>query len=61
MRVEPKQILSNMRALMAKKGFKRFDLGVPCTLLPVRKDDYIASGPGNGLGEPAQEDGTDSF
>jgi hypothetical protein len=50
-----------MRALMAKKGFKRFDLGVPCTLLPVRKDDYIASGPGNGLGEPAQEDGTDSF
>jgi hypothetical protein len=62
--VEPaqgKQILSNMRALMAKKGFQRFDLGVPCTLLPVRKEDYIASGPGNGLGEPAQEDGTDSF
>ena len=62
--VEPaqgKQILSNMRALMEKKGFKRFDLGVPCTLLPVRKDDYISSGPGGGLGEPAKEDGTDSF
>jgi hypothetical protein len=59
--VEPdqgKQILSNMRALMEKQGFKRFDLGVPCTLLPVRRSDYLTP---DALGCPKKEDGTDTF
>ena len=59
--VEPtqgKQILSNMLKLMEQKGFKRFDLGVPCTLLPVRREDYLTP---NSLGCPKKEDGTDTF
>ena len=56
--VEPeqgRQILARLRAKMEKEGFARFDLGVPCTLLPVRKDDYLPKG----LGAPNKEDGTE--
>ena len=39
-------------------GFKRFDLGVPPMLVPVRRSDYLQP---NCLGLPAREDGTDTF
>ncbi|HOZ45961.1 MAG TPA: hypothetical protein PLO37_13490 [Candidatus Hydrogenedentes bacterium] len=46
-------------------GFTRFDLGVPLTLVPVRKGDYLLPRPGNPAssicGAPDREDGTDTF
>jgi hypothetical protein len=44
---------------METAGFKRFDLGVPITLDPVPRQDYLM-----GLdrcGVPKKEDGTDTF
>jgi hypothetical protein len=60
--VEPEQgrkILAALRAKMDAVGFKRFDLGVPFTLAPVNRSDYLNCGPQ--YGEPQREDGTDSF
>jgi hypothetical protein len=59
--VEPKQgreILAKLRAKMDKVGFTRFDLGVPMTLIPVLKADYL---PNSGCGSPKLDDGTDTF
>ena len=59
--VEPakgRQILSLLRAKMQDSGFTRFDLGLPCTLEPVRRADYLQPG---GLGVPRRADGTDTF
>jgi hypothetical protein len=43
---------------MAAVGFRRFDLGVPPMLVPVRRSDYLQP---NCLGLPQREDGTDTF
>jgi len=59
--VEPqqgKEILARLRAKMELAGFKRFDLGVPCTLVPVRREDYLEP---CSLGGPKLEDGSDAF
>lgn len=59
--VEPSQgrrILSLLRQKMKDVKFTRFDLGLPCTLEPVRRADYLQP---SGLGVPSREDGADTF
>ena len=60
--VAPEQgraILKGMRASMAAAGFNRFDLGTPCTVLPVPRADYLQGVTGYGV--PQREDGSDTF
>lgn len=66
--VEPAQgrdILSRIWKRIEDGGFNRFDLGVPLTLVPVRKGDYLQAKPGKPAsticGAPEREDGTDTF
>jgi Bacterial alpha-L-rhamnosidase 6 hairpin glycosidase domain len=59
--VEPKQgreILARLWKKMQEVQFTRFDLGLPCTLVPVHRSDYLQP---DGLGVPHREDGTDTF
>ncbi len=59
--VEPEQgraILARLWRKMQAEGFTRLDLGLPCTLVPVRKGDYIQP---DGIGMPSREDGMDTF
>jgi hypothetical protein len=52
------KIVRRLRDRMRDRGFKRFDLGIPCTLLPVRREDYLLpAAPGLGT----REDGSDQF
>ena len=46
---------------MEKAGFHRFDLGVPITLAPVRRGDYLLGIPSGICGVPQREDGSDTF
>jgi hypothetical protein len=55
---EGRQILARLWGKMHAVGFTRFDLGLPCTLIPVRRADYLQP---DGLGVPNREDGTDTF
>ena len=59
--VEPTQgreILARLWKKMQEVQFTRFDLGLPCTLVPVHRSDYLQP---DGLGVPHREDGTDTF
>jgi len=51
-------ILDRLRIRLVESGFKRYDLGVPPMLVPVRRSDYLQP---NCLGLPEREDGTDTF
>lgn len=53
-----RQILKRLRAKMGAAGFRRFDLGIPCTLVPVRREDYLLP---QAPGLPQREDGADTF
>ncbi len=58
--VEPdiaRSILVLLWKKMAAVGFRRFDLGVPPMLVPVRRSDYLQP---DALGIPTREDGTDT-
>jgi hypothetical protein len=58
--VEPdlaRTILFNLWQKMTQAGFRRFDLGVPPMLVPVRRSDYLQP---DALGIPKREDGTDT-
>ena len=55
---EGRAILARMWQKMQVAGFTRLDLGLPGTLIPVRKGDYIQP---DGIGTPSREDGTDTF
>lgn len=58
--VTPEQGRPMMEKLWAKigeVGFKRFDLGLPITLTPVRRGDYLMGV----IGSPNSEDGSDTF
>ena len=62
--VEPSQgrgMLNRLWKKMEAAGFKRFDLGVPLTLVPVRRGDYLMGLEGPGSGVPRKEDGSDAF
>ena len=55
---EGRKILSRMRKKMQDANFNRFDLGLPCTLDPVLRTDYLQP---DGLGIPSRQDGADTF
>jgi hypothetical protein len=65
--VEPAQgrdILRRLRKKMDDVGFRRFDLGVPSMLIPVRKGDYQLPGSlpkSETFGNPEREDGSDTL
>ena len=56
-----RDILKRLWAKMEKVGFHRFDLGVPITLAPVRRGDYIMGIDKGVCGVPQREDGSDTF
>ncbi|MBZ5563663.1 MAG: hypothetical protein LAP13_14735 [Acidobacteriia bacterium] len=59
--LDPKQgrkVLERLWEKMETVGFTRFDLGLPCTLIPVHRSDYLLP---SSLGCPSREDGTDTF
>ncbi len=51
------QILDRLAERFKHTRFERYDLGIPCTLIPVRPEDYML----NALGYPHKEDGSDTF
>ena len=51
-----REMLARFWKKIDEVGFKRFDLGLPVTLVPVRRGDYL-----HGMGAAAREDGTDTF
>jgi hypothetical protein len=56
--VEPargRQMLAQLWKKIDQIGFRRFDLGLPVTLVPVRKGDYLRQA------GPRREDGSDTF
>jgi hypothetical protein len=53
-----RKILRRLWAKMRAVGFNRFDLGLPPTLVPVHRSDYLQP---DGLGCPRREDGSDTF
>jgi hypothetical protein len=55
---EGRKILARLRDKMLAVNFTRFDLGVPCTLIPVLRADYLQP---DGAGTPSRQDGTDTF
>jgi hypothetical protein len=61
--VEPalaRQIEKRLWAKIEKVGFQRFDLGLPITLTPIRRGDYLQS-VNQVCGIPQREDGSDTF
>jgi len=59
--VEPglgRQILDRLWKKLDEVGFRRFDLGIPPMLIPVRRSDYLLP---DAIGIPQREDGTDTF
>jgi len=59
--VEPdlgRAILARLWQKMQAVGFTHLGLGLPCTLIPVRKGDYLQP---DAIGMPNREDGTDTF
>lgn len=55
---EGRKILARLRKKMRDANFSRLDLGLPCTLEPVLRADYLLP---DGLGVPHLADGTDTF
>ncbi len=54
---EGRQMLDRLWKKVGDVGFNRFDLGLPCTLVPVRRGDYL----GIPAFDPMGEDGTGLF
>ncbi len=58
-------ILQGLHDLIVSVGFRNYELGVPLTLVPVRKGDYLLpkkGAPASTIcGAPDREDGTDTF
>ena len=63
--IEPRQgreMLNRLWSKIEAVGFKRFDLGVPITLTPVPRGDYLQNPAAFGTcGIPRNEDGSDTF
>lgn len=53
-----RKVLNRFWNEMGTVGFTCFDLGLPCTLIPVHRSDYLLP---SSLGCPSREDGTDTF
>jgi hypothetical protein len=59
--VEPdqgRQILQRLWQKMADAGFEKIELGIPSSLIPIRREDYLIT---TLAGGPNQEDGSDTF
>ncbi len=60
-----REILLRLWKKIEEIGFSNFEIGVPLTLVPVRKGDYLQPKPGKPAasicGAPEREDGTDTF
>jgi hypothetical protein len=54
-----REMLNKLWAKIESVGFKRFDLGVPFTLVPVPRGDYLIGLEGAGV--PKKDDGSDTF
>jgi hypothetical protein len=54
---QARDIMTRLRAKMDARGFKRFDLGIPCNLDPIPRGDYLQGAPGC----PKTEDGADTL
>jgi hypothetical protein len=52
-------VMSNIEQEMMVVGYKRFDLGLPGNLVPIKRADYTDHNPR--FGGPAREDGSDRF
>lgn len=60
--VQGREIIERLWKKIDSVGFKRFDLGVPITLTPVRRGDYLLHPAATGdFGIPRKEDGSDTF
>ncbi|MBU4273325.1 MAG: hypothetical protein KKE86_05735 [Planctomycetes bacterium] len=62
--VEPARGHEMLKRLWTKieaVGFRRFELGVPIALTPVRRGDYLMGLPPGVCGVPSREDGSDTF
>ena len=55
---EGRKILRRMWKKIDEAGFTRFDLGVPSSLVPVRRSDYLLP---DAIGCPKREDGADTL
>lgn len=59
------EMLSGLRRIMDDTHFRNFELGVPLTLMPVRRGDYLQPREGKEAkticGAPERDDGTDTF
>jgi hypothetical protein len=53
-----RKILDRLWTKISGAGFTHFELGLPCTLDPVHRSDYLTP---HSLGCPTREDGTDTF
>lgn len=53
-----RKILARLWKKIQTAGFTRFDLGLPSTLVPVHRSDYLQP---DSIGLPTLEDGTDTF
>ncbi len=53
-----RRILARLWEEIQAVSFKRFDLGVPSTLVPVHRSDYLQP---DAIGLPKREDGSDTF
>lgn len=53
-----REILDRIWEKIDEVGFRRFDLGIPPVLVPVRRGDYLLP---DAIGCPKREDGADTF
>ncbi len=53
------RIMDRLFAKMNEVGYDRFDYGLPGNLIPIRKEDYLATG--KEWGGPEKSDGSDAF
>jgi hypothetical protein len=58
-REQGNQIWDRLLTKMAEVGYRRFDLGLPGNLIPIRREDYVTGE--KRWGGPQLEDGTDGF
>jgi hypothetical protein len=58
-REQGNRIWDRLLAKMDEVGYRRFDLGLPGNLIPIRREDYVTTE--KRWGGPQQEDGSDGF
>jgi len=57
-RQQGKRTLKRLRDKLTERGFTRYDLGMPMSLVPIRRLDYMLGG---APGAPQRDDGADTF